>query len=113
MGWISKVSGGQRVGGHLQPPAQHSSRVLALHYKKDMELLEHIQRSTTQLVKGLENKSSEEWLREPGLLSLVKRSLRRDLLAHYNFLTGDGSEAGVGLFSLAYNARRRGHGPKL
>ena len=96
----------------VRPHLEYYVQLWGPQHKRDMDLLEQVQRRAMKMIRGLEHLSYEDRLRKLGLFRLDNK-LHGDLRSAFHSLKGAYKNAGEGLFTRACSDKTRGNGFKL
>jgi len=97
------------VRSHLE----YAVSVWSPRYKKDIEIIEKVQRRATKLVRGCKGKTYKDRLKYLNLPTLKYRRLRGDMLETYKILNDINDSEAAPLFELSSTKRTRGNDKKL
>jgi ribonucleases P/MRP protein subunit RPP40 len=97
----------------VRPKLEYCVQAWCPYLKKDIAVLERVQKRATKMIMGLHNLSYYDRLIECSLLPLEKRRLRGDLIQTFKFMKGFDRVDYNKFFTLNSTNRTRGHSLKL
>jgi len=97
----------------VRPHLESCIQLWSPQHKKNIDLLEWVQRRATKFIRGMEHLCCEERLRQTELFSLEKRRLQGDVTAAFQYPKGACRKDGENIFSRACCDRTRSNGFKL
>jgi ribonucleases P/MRP protein subunit RPP40 len=97
----------------VRPHLEYCIQAWCPYLKKDIEILERVQRRATRMIKRCRGMSYEERLKECGLTTLERRRERGDLIETYKLLTGREGIPYERFFTIEQTSRTMGHKLKL
>ena len=98
----------------VRPHLEYCIHAWSPYLRKDIDMLDKIQRRATKLIPGLRDLTYEERLKEWGLTTLETRRLRGDQIEVFNILNGyKNIESNVFFLEIKESIITRGHNFKL
>jgi len=97
----------------VRPRLEYCVQVWSPHLRKDIDMLEQVQRRATRLIEGFRDVSYEDRLERTGLISLEKRRVRGDLIEVFKIMKGYDRIDYRKFFEVSSVTKTRGHSLKL
>jgi hypothetical protein len=97
----------------VRPHLEYCVQAWSPHLKKDIQVLEKVQRRATKMVRGISHLDYEERLRECGLTTLERRRTRGDLIETFKIIRNGETTSASRFFQIQESSSLRGNQFKI